>query len=165
MHQEPIFDDHSAGRAEPIENDAAYFEAIREGTMVAIRAASFWTPIWTLCLILGFSLSRNTFLASDQILDDAGHDWAQALWPAALYGVFGLAFGSFLGWRINIGAGLVGGPAWRIGALAVGLLCAVGVVASMFIFSEGIPRLVYVSAALIAVTALGGVTFFAKWNG
>ncbi|HWL94307.1 MAG TPA: hypothetical protein VNT79_12310 [Phycisphaerae bacterium] len=146
------------------EDEAGYREAIREGTASAIKCAMGWVPPAAVVLLFGFYLSKSTFLASEHILEDAGVEWQEALWPSALYGLYGLAIGALIGWRINITSGLVGNPAWTIGVSAVLAICVIGILGSIVIFGGAIPKLVWVSAGVILVAAGGAVTFFAKWN-
>lgn len=162
MAGKSIIDEHDI---DDLENKAAYDEAVREGTAVAMKCVMLWIPVGAALLLFGFWLSGATFIASDQILEDPGHEWGQAIWPAMLYGLYGLALGSLIGWRINMTSGLVGGPAWRIGTAAVLAVCIIGIVGSMFIFDEGLPKLVWISSGFIAVCGIGCVTFFSKWSG
>lgn len=144
------------------ENEEAYREAIREGSAVAVKSAMIWTPLSAVLLLLGFKLSGGTFLAAEHIFEDAGTEWDSAFWPAALYGLFGLGFGSLIGWRIGSSSGLVGGPAWRIGTAAVLILCLMGVLGAMLIFDEGLPKLLWISTGLLAAAAIAAVTYFSK---
>lgn len=138
--------------------------ALREGTVVAVKSAAGCAVLSAAALLLGFYLSKSTFTAADHILKDAGDDWQQAFMPAALFGMFGLAFGALIGWRISTTSGLAGGPAWRVGAGAVVIVSLIGIIGATFIHTESLPKLVWISSGVMAAGALGSVTFFAKWN-
>ncbi len=138
--------------------------AMREGMAVAAKSAAGWVPIAGAVLILGYYLARSTFKAADHIFEDAGTEWDQAMWPSAMFGIFGLAYGALIGWRISTTSGLVGGPAWKIGAAAVIAVAVIGVIGALFIHTEKLPILIWLSSGVMLIGAMGSITFFSKWN-
>ena len=141
-----------------------YREAIREASGVAIRSACCWLPLAGAILVAGLYAEQKPFIAADKILTDkAGDFWQQAFMPIILFAIFGAAFGLFLGWRMTSTCGMVGWPAWIIGAAATLALAVIGVVGSLFVYPEGIPMMAWMSLALMIVAGLAGVSYYALW--
>lgn len=143
-----------------------YREAIREASGVAIRSACIWLPIAGAILVAGLYAQQKPLIAADEILADKAADyWQEAFMPAILFGFFGAAYGLFLGWRTTSACGMVGWPAWIIGAAATFALALIGIVGSLLIYPGAIPMMLWISLALMIVASLGGVSYFTLWTG
>lgn len=142
-----------------------YREAIREASGVAIRSACGWLPIAGTILVAGLYMQQKPFIAADKILaDKAGDYWQEAFMPTILFAIFGAAFGLFLGWRMTGTCGMIGWPAWIIGATATLALAVIGIVSSLFIYPGVIPMMLWLSLALMSIAGLAGVSYHTLWT-
>lgn len=153
-----ITDDDAAGRD-------IYREAIREASGVAIRSACSWLPIAGTILVAGLYAQQQPFIAADKIFaDGAGDHWDEAFMPAILFAMFGAAFGLFLGWRMTSICGMIGWPAWIIGAAATLALALIGVVGSLLLYTGVLPMMLWLSLAMMIVAGLAGVSYHTLWT-
>src|SRR5262245_33625238 len=105
----------------------------REGLSVAIKSAVLITALSEAVLIVGLLVMRPVLEAAQGEISHGEH-WFSALMPSVMFGMFGLAAGFVLGWRMTGASGLAGRPTWLVGAGAAVMLGVTGAVLAMVLY-------------------------------
>jgi len=163
MTSNPILESDADYEEDPT-SLARHREAIREGRRVAIRCALCWTPLAAAIVIGGLWLLSNAFIAADELLRDKAEFWYEATMPVVILAMIGMVFGAVFGWRITATSGLAGRPAWWIGLTSIVAVMGLGLLGALFIYTNGIPMLVWIGIGVMGIIALVAVSFFSLWG-
>ena len=140
-------------------------EALREAMIVAMRTATVWLVIGALALLPGMFFVAPAVTSAAELMGPDGFALdRELLMPGVLFGLFGLAYGTLLGWRMASGAGLVGWPAWAIGSAAILALALIGAVFACFLLSGNGLIAGCVSLGAMAALATGAMGVRLYWG-
>ena len=136
---------------------------LREAGTITARTALLWSALGIAVLIAVIQAMRASLVSADELFRGGGFQWDHALMPSVLFGLFGGAFGAWLGWRMTSSSGLTGVLAWRIGAAAIALFALSGGITSLFVFSGTVPVSLWLSLFAMTRAALGTMSIFTTW--
>lgn len=139
-------------------------EAIREGMSAAVPSMLKSLGVGMVILLPMIFFMRAALTAAEAALKDGAEISYEPYMPGTLFAIFGGVFGLVSGWRMTMTSGLTGRYAWLIGAAGVGALILLGAIAGILLYSGAIPVMFWVCLAVVAVTALVGMTVFTLWG-
>lgn len=139
-------------------------EAMREGVSAAIPSMLKSLAVGAVILLPMVFFMRAALTAAEAALKDGTEVSYEPYMPAILFAMFGGVFGLASGWRMTMTSGLTGRYAWLIGAAGAAALILLGAIAGVLFYSGAIPVMFWVSLAVVAVTALVGMTVFTLWG-
>jgi len=140
--------------------------ALREAMIVAMRTATVWLVLGAIALLPGMFLLAPALSCVTEDLENVFmvSFGRERVMPTLLFALFGLAYGTLLGWRIASGAGLVGWPAWAVGSAAILALALIGGVFACFVLSGGGLIVGFASLGTMAALAIGAMGVRLYWG-
>lgn len=140
--------------------------ALHEAMVVAMQTAIVWLIIGAIALLPGMFLLAPALSCVTEDLENVFmvSFGRERVMPTLLFALFGVAYGTLLGWRMASGAGLVGWPAWVIGSAAILALALIGGVFACFVLSSNGLVVGCVSLVVMAALAIGAMGVRLYWG-